>query len=92
MAEAGRDASVVPFHAPDHRGAAERRRPYNKPGGKKMTHPVILKLADNIGAARGTDYFPMKEQLTKDEQDLLHSVRKFEVLPIVNSYWERGEF
>jgi len=37
----------------------------------------------------------MKEQLTKDEQDLLQSVRKFgetEVLPIVNSYWERGEF
>ena len=54
---------------------------------------VTLKLADNnIGAARGTDYFLMKEQLTKDEQDLLHSVRKFEVLPIVNSYWERGEF
>jgi glutaryl-CoA dehydrogenase len=60
-----------------------------------MTDPVTLKLADNIGAARGTDYFLMKEQLTKDEQDLLHSVRKFgesEVLPIVNSYWERGEF
>jgi glutaryl-CoA dehydrogenase len=60
-----------------------------------MTDPVTLKLADNIGTARGTDYFLMKEQLTKDEQDLLHSVRKFgetEVLPIVNSYWERGEF
>jgi len=60
-----------------------------------MTDPVTLKLADNIGAARGTDYFLMKEQLTKGEQDLLHSVRKFgetEVLPIVNSYWERGEF
>jgi glutaryl-CoA dehydrogenase len=60
-----------------------------------MTDPVTLKLADNIGAARGTDYFLMKEQLTKDEQDLLYSVRKFgetEVLPIVNSYWERGEF
>jgi glutaryl-CoA dehydrogenase len=60
-----------------------------------MTDPVTLKLADNIGAARGTDYFLMKDQLTKDEQDLLHSVRKFgeaEVLPIVNSYWERGEF
>jgi glutaryl-CoA dehydrogenase len=60
-----------------------------------MTDPVTLKLADNIGTARGTDYFLMKEQLTKDEQNLLHSVRKFgetEVLPIVNSYWERGEF
>jgi glutaryl-CoA dehydrogenase len=60
-----------------------------------MTDPLTLKLADNIGAARGTDYFLMKEQLTKEEQDLLYRVRKFaeqEVLPIVNPYWERGEF
>lgn len=60
-----------------------------------MTDPVTLKLAENIGAARGTDYFLMKEQLTKEELDLLDTVRKFgesEVLPVVNSYWERGEF
>lgn len=60
-----------------------------------MLDPVTLKLAENVGAARGTDYFLMKEQLTSDEQELLHSVRKFgeaEVLPIVNPYWERGEF
>jgi glutaryl-CoA dehydrogenase len=60
-----------------------------------MTDPATLKLVDNIGAARGTDYFLMKEQLTKDEVELLHKVRKFgeeEVLPVVNPYWERGEF
>jgi glutaryl-CoA dehydrogenase len=60
-----------------------------------MTDPVTLKLADNIGHARGTDYFLMKEQLTTEEQEILSSVRKFgesEVLPIVNRYWERGEF
>jgi hypothetical protein len=37
----------------------------------------------------------MKEQLTRDEQDILYSVRKFgetEVLPIINPYWERGDF
>src|SRR6516162_5170318 len=60
-----------------------------------MTDPLTLKLADNIAAARGTDYFLMKEQLTKEELDLLYRVRKFaeqEVLPIVNPFWERGEF
>src|SRR6476660_7867070 len=60
-----------------------------------MTDPTTLKLVDNIGAARGTDYFLMKEQLTKDEVELLHKVRKFgeeAVLPVVNPYWERGEF
>jgi len=60
-----------------------------------MTDPTTLKLVDNIGAARGTDYFLMKEQLTEEEVEILHKVRKFgeeEVLPVVNPYWERGEF
>ena len=39
-----------------------------------MTDPTTLKLAENIGAARGTDYFLMKEQLTKDEVELLYKV------------------
>jgi len=37
-----------------------------------MTDPATLKLAENIGAALGTDYFLMKEQLTADEQDILY--------------------
>jgi len=60
-----------------------------------MTDPTTLKLAENIGAARGTDYFLMKEQLTPDEDAILTKVRKFgeeEVLPIINPYWEQGEF
>lgn len=60
-----------------------------------MSDPITLKLAENIGNARGTDYFLLKEQLTKDEQDLLYKVRHFgetEVLPIINPYWERGDF
>ena len=60
-----------------------------------MTDPTTLKLVDNIGAARGTDYFLMKEQLTKQEVAILEKVRKFgetEVLPVVNPSWERGEF
>ena len=60
-----------------------------------MGDPITDKLVDNIGRARGTDYFLMKEQLTKDEVEILSRVREFgeeEVLPIVNSYWERGEF
>ena len=37
----------------------------------------------------------MKEQLKPEEAEILRQVREFgeaEVLPIVNSYWERGEF
>ena len=60
-----------------------------------MADPITDKLLDNIGRARGTDYFLMKEQLTPEEDKILSDVRDFgerEVLPIVNSYWERGEF
>ena len=60
-----------------------------------MTDPITEKLADNIGHARGTDYFLMKEQLKPEEAEILRQVREFgeaEVLPVVNSYWERGEF
>jgi len=60
-----------------------------------MTDPITEKLVDNIGRARGTDYFLMKEQLTPEEAKILKDVREFgeeQVLPIVNSYWERGEF
>ena len=60
-----------------------------------MADSITDKLLDNIGRARGTDYFLMKEQLTPEEAVILTEVREFgerEVLPIVNSYWERGEF
>jgi glutaryl-CoA dehydrogenase len=60
-----------------------------------MADPITDKLLDNIGRARGTDYFLMKEQLTPEEDKILSDVREFgerEILPIVNSYWERGEF
>src|SRR5579859_1832037 len=62
-------------------------------GGLAMTTTVTT-LAQDIGLARETDYFLMKDQLTEDELGLLYKVRKFaetEVLPVVNSYWERGE-
>ncbi|HUB57478.1 MAG TPA: acyl-CoA dehydrogenase family protein, partial [Mycobacterium sp.] len=52
-------------------------------------------LAQDIGHARGTDYFLMQEQLTDQEVQILRKVRTFgetEILPIVNDYWERGEF
>jgi glutaryl-CoA dehydrogenase len=56
---------------------------------------TVAALAQDIGLARETDYFLMKDQLTGDELGLLHKVRRFaetEVLPVVNSYWERDEF
>jgi glutaryl-CoA dehydrogenase len=56
---------------------------------------TVPALAQDIGLARETDYFLVKDQLTKDELDLLYKVRAFaetEILPVVNSYWERDEF
>jgi glutaryl-CoA dehydrogenase len=56
---------------------------------------TVTALAQDIGLARETDYFLMKDQLTEDELALLYAVREFgetEVLPVVNRYWERGEF
>lgn len=52
-------------------------------------------LVEDIGLARGTDYFLMKDQLSDGELELLLKTREFcqaEVLPVVNPYWERGEF
>jgi len=56
---------------------------------------TVTALAQDIGLARETDYFLMKDQLTEDELGLLYKVRRFaeaEVLPVVNRYWERDEF
>jgi glutaryl-CoA dehydrogenase len=60
-----------------------------------MTDPTTAALADGIAASRFTDYFLMQEQLSREEVGLLEKVRIFgerEVLPVVNDYWERGEF
>jgi glutaryl-CoA dehydrogenase len=49
---------------------------------------TVTALAQDIGLARETDYFLMKDQLTEDELGLLYKVRRFaetEVLPVVNS-------
>jgi glutaryl-CoA dehydrogenase len=66
----------------------------SKQEGLAMTTTVTA-LGQDIGLARETDYFLMKDQLTEDELGLLYKVRNFaetEVLPVVNPYWERGEF
>jgi glutaryl-CoA dehydrogenase len=59
------------------------------------TDPTTTALAEDIALSLGTDYFLMREQLSVDEAALLDKVRAFgelEILPIVNDYWERGEF
>ena len=61
----------------------------------KDADPATAALVEDIGRARGTDYFLMKEQLTDQELEIFSEVRAFgeaEILPIVNDYWERGEF
>ncbi|HTZ16043.1 MAG TPA: acyl-CoA dehydrogenase family protein [Mycobacterium sp.] len=63
--------------------------------GAKDADPATASLVEDIGLARETDYFLMADQLTAPEQEIFAKVREFgeaEVLPIVNDYWERGEF
>jgi len=63
--------------------------------GAKDADPATAALVEDIGCARGTDYFLMKDQLTDHEKEIHAKVRAFgeaELLPIVNEYWERGEF
>ena len=60
-----------------------------------MTDPTTAALAEGIALSQGTDYFLMREQLSEDEAALLDKVRAFgeaQILPVVNDYWERGEF
>jgi glutaryl-CoA dehydrogenase len=50
--------------------------------------------ATDIGRARGTDYFLIREQLTPEELDYLQRTRDFvdnDVLPVIGDYWERHE-
>jgi glutaryl-CoA dehydrogenase len=60
-----------------------------------MTDPLTADLADGLALSRETDYFLMKQQISAEELGLLEKVRRFgeaEILPVVNDYWERGEF
>src|SRR6516162_7740795 len=63
--------------------------------GARDADPATASLVEDIGLARETDYFLMKDQLTDHEKEIFAKVRAFgeaEILPIVNDYWERGEF
>jgi glutaryl-CoA dehydrogenase len=63
--------------------------------GAKDADPITAALVEDIGLARETDYFLMRDQLTDQEKEIFAKVRAFgeaEVLPVVNGYWERGEF
>ncbi|MDT5232553.1 MAG: glutaryl-CoA dehydrogenase, partial [Mycobacterium sp.] len=63
--------------------------------GAKDADPATASLVEDIGLARETDYFLMKDQLNDREKEIFAAVRAFgeaEILPIVNEYWERGEF
>jgi len=63
--------------------------------GAKDADPATASLVEDIGLARETDYFLMKDQLTDQEKEIFAKVRAFgeaDVLPVVNDYWERGEF
>ena len=63
--------------------------------GAKDADPATASLVEDIGLTRETDYFLMKDQLTEQEKEIFTKVRAFgeaEILPVVNEYWERGEF
>ncbi len=52
-------------------------------------------MFENIGRARGTDFFRIADQLTDEERDYWNRTRHFVddvVLPVINGYWEKAEF
>jgi glutaryl-CoA dehydrogenase len=52
-------------------------------------------LRDEIGRARGTDFFAMDALLTSEERAIRDRVRAFvddHLIPVANDYWERAEF
>lgn len=52
-------------------------------------------LSHELGRSHGTDFFSADDLLTDDERAIRDRVRSFsddELLPVANSYWERGEF
>jgi len=52
-------------------------------------------MSDDIGRARGTDFFHIADRLTPEERDYWNRTRRFvddEVLPVINDYWDRAEF
>ncbi len=54
-----------------------------------------MDLSVGVGAALGTDYYLIKEQLSAQQKGYLDRTRAFvesEVLPVINGYWERAEF
>ena len=49
----------------------------------------------DVGRSLGTDYFHIADQLTESELDCWRRTRDFvdnDVLPVINTYWERAEF
>ena len=52
-------------------------------------------MYDDVGRSLGTDYFHIADQLSSSELDYWRRTREFvdhEVLPVINTYWERAEF
>jgi glutaryl-CoA dehydrogenase len=52
-------------------------------------------LEAGLGEVLRTDYFLLREEFTPAQLDYLERTRAFvhnEVLPVINGYWERGEF
>src|SRR5919106_519415 len=51
-------------------------------------------MYEDIGKALGTDYFHIRDELSKAELDYLERARRFvehDVLPVIGDYWERAE-
>lgn len=55
---------------------------------------VPMPSGEDLGPARGTDFYDTAALLTDDERALRDRVRHWgdtEVIPVINDYWERGE-
>jgi glutaryl-CoA dehydrogenase len=56
--------------------------------------PTPLMPFEHLGEALATDYLYVREQFSEEQWDLFRRTRRFvdeEVLPVINTYWERAE-
>ena len=75
--------------------APRKSRPKLQVIGAEATVPEAQPLVADVTEVLGTDYYLVDELLTKQEREIRDRVRRFcdrEVVPIINDYWERGEF